>query len=114
MSTHERLKNGLELTTTLQLALELCDQYPVKHKVKQTMKAFLNEAEKDISLEYSRAYDASPEFALNAVKKKHELIKIISEFDEADFILCGEFLRKFKDNIHIARIKGQVFFDKII
>lgn len=109
----DKLKNGLELTTTLQLALELCDQYPVKQKLKQSLKSFLKEAEKDISLEYQKVYDTNPEFAINAVKKKHELVKIIAEFDEADFILCSEFLKKFKDNIHLARKNGLVFFDKI-
>lgn len=109
----DKLKNGLELTTTLQLALELCDQYPVKQKLKQTLKSFLNEAEKDISLEYQKVYNTNPEFAINAVKKKHELVKIISEFDEADFILCSDFLQKFKDNIHLARKNGLVFFDKL-
>lgn len=109
----ERLKNGLELTTTLQLSLELCDQYPVKHKLKQSLKNFLNEAEKDVSLEYAKVYNTNAEFALNTIKKKHELIKIIAEFDEADFILCSDFLKRFKDNLPLARKNGLVFFDKI-
>ena len=110
----EKLKNGLELTTSLQLTIELMDQYPVKMKIKQTAKAFLKEVEIDAAAEYLKVYNASHEFALNAVKKKHELIKIIAEFDEADFILCSDFLRKFKDNIHLARKNGLVFFDKIM
>lgn len=110
----EKLKNGLELTTALQLTIELMDQYPVKRKIKQTAKAFLKEVEIDAAAEYLKVYNTSHEFALNAVKKKHELIKIIAEFDEADFILCSDFLRKFKDNIHLARKNGLVFFDKII
>ena len=110
----EKLKNWLELTATLQLAIELMDQYPVKQRVKQTAKAFLNSAENDIAQEFQKVYNTNPEFALNAIKKKHELIKIIAEFDECDFILCSDFLRKFKDNIHLARKNGLVFFDKII
>jgi hypothetical protein len=110
----ERLKNGLELTTAFQLAVELSDQYPVKQKLKQTLKAFLNEAEKDLAKEYQLVYNCNPEFAINAIKKKHQLIKIIAEFDEADFILCADFMQRFSDNIHIARKKGLVFFDKIL
>ncbi len=110
----EKLKNGLELTTSLQLSTELMDQYPVKGIIKKTAKEFLKAVENDIANEYSRVYSVDHEFAINAIKKKHQLIKIIAEFDEADFILCSEFLKKFKDNIEIARKKGLVFFDKII
>ena len=109
----EELKNGLELTTTFQLATELMDQYPVKGIIKRKAKDFLKAAENDIANEYSRVYNTDHEFALNAIKKKHELIKIIANFDEADFILCSEFLQKFNDNIDIARKKGIIFFDKI-
>jgi hypothetical protein len=110
----KKLKNGLELTTTLQLALELIDQYPVKGIIKQKCKDFLKVAENDIANEYSRVYETNHEFAINAIKKKHELIKIIAEFDEADFILCSDFLKKFKENLPFARKKGLVFFDKIL
>lgn len=110
----DKLKNGLELTTTLQLALELCDDYPVKGIIKKRMKDFLEVSENDIANEYRKVYETNHEFAINALKKKHELVKIIAELNEADAILCGEFLRKFNDNIEIARKKGLVFFDKII
>ena len=110
----EKLKNGLELTTTLKLGIELMDQYPVKGIIKQKAKDFLKVAENDIANEYSKVYNTNHEFAINAIKKKHELIKIIAEFDEADFILCSDFLKKFKDNITLARKNGLVFFDKII
>ena len=36
----EKLKNGLELTTTFQLATELMDQYPVKGIIKKKDKIF--------------------------------------------------------------------------
>lgn len=110
----EKLKNGLELTTSLQLSIELMDQYPVKGLIKNKAKEFLKVVENDIANEFSRVYQKDHEFATNAINKKHELIKIIAEFDEADFILCSDFLRKFSDNIHIARKKGIVFFDKIV
>ena len=110
----DKLKNGLELTTTLQLCMELCDQYPVKGIIKKKLKDFYKVAENDIANEYARVHNPNHEFAINAIKKKHQLIKIIAEFDEADFILCSDFLQKFKDNISIARKKGIVFFDKII
>lgn len=114
MEVSEKLKNGLELTTSLQLSVELIDQYPVKGIIKQKAKDFLKAAENDVANEYSRIYNKDHEFALNVIKKKHQLIKIIAEFDEADFALCSEFLKKFKDNIHLARKNGLVFFDKII
>ena len=40
----EKLKNGLELTTTFQLATELMDQYPVKGIIKRKAKDFLKAA----------------------------------------------------------------------
>ena len=114
MEKSEKLKNGLELTTSLQLSIELIDQYPVKGLIKQKAKDFLKVAENDVANEYSRLYNQDHEFAINVIKKKHQLVKIIAEFDEADFVLCAEFLKKFKDNIHLARKNGLVFFDKII
>lgn len=110
----EKLKNGLELTVTAQLCLELMDQYPVKYLIKKKLKDFLEVAEKDIGNEWARVFETNQEFAINALKKKHEMIKIIAEFNEADAILCGEFLKKFKDNLPLARKNGLVFFNKII
>ena len=109
-----RLKNGLELTITAQLLLELSDQYPVKQLIKKRLKDFLKVAENDISNEYERVYKTNREYALNAIEKRHELIKNIADFDEADFILYSEFTQKFIDNIEIARTKGTIFFNKIL
>lgn len=110
----EKLRNGLELTVTLQLALEIMDSYPVKFMVKKKLKEFLEVAEQDIGKEWARVFETSQEFAINALKKKHDMIKIIATFNEADAILCGEFLKKFNDNLPLARKNGLVFFNKII
>ena len=42
----EKLKNGLELTTTFQLATELMDQYPVKGIIKKKSKRLFKSSRK--------------------------------------------------------------------
>lgn len=107
------LKNGLELTITAQLFLDLCDHYPVKRMVKKRLNDFLTEAEKDIAQEYKKVYETNPEFCTNAVRMRHNLIKMLAELHEADLILATDFMTKFVKNIDVARKKGIVFFEKL-
>lgn len=53
-------------------------------------------------------------FAVNALNKKHDLIKIIASFNERDALLFEEFAKRFVDNIELARAKGGVFFKKLL
>lgn len=110
---HKQLKNGLELTITAQLFLELCGQYPVKRLLKSKLNAFLLEAEKDIEKEYNKVYNTSPEFATNAMRMRAELISMLADLHEADLMLATDFMKKFINNLPIARQKGILFFEKL-
>tara|TARA_B110000908_G_scaffold36958_1_gene44349 strand:+ start:3739 stop:4092 length:354 start_codon:yes stop_codon:yes gene_type:complete len=108
------LKNGLELVLTLQLTLELMDEYKLKGLPKKYGNMFKNSLEKDLSQSYDRLYNIDQEYTTNAMNKKNQLISNIASFNEVDAILFAQFAEKFIDNIEIARKKGVVFFDKLI
>lgn len=110
---NNELKNGLELTITAQLFLELCGQYPVKKLLKKRLNDFLLEAEKDIEKEYNKVYKTSPEFCTNSIRMRDKFIKNIAQLNEADFMLLENFVDKFIDNLPIARQKGILFFEKL-
>ena len=113
MQTNQN-KNGIELLLATQLVLELFDDYKVGGLAKRYGKMFIGELEKATIKHYEHFYKQEPEFITNALNRKAELIKIFSEFNEADAIIAAEFMRKFSDNIEIARKKGTVFFDKLL
>lgn len=110
----EELRNGLELLLTAQLFLELSDQYKLKGKSKMYANMLIKEMEKAGSKSFEELYANDEMFAVNAMNKKHDCIKIIASFHEADAILFEEFAIKFKNNIDIARKKGVSFFQKLL
>jgi hemerythrin-like domain-containing protein len=108
------MKNGIEITFTAQLFRELAEQYPVKKLVKFTANAFLKAIEKDIDQEYKRVYDLSPETTINLSQKIGELAETVGKMDMAEIVLFNDFAKRFYDNRHIAKEKGQSFFNKIL
>ena len=110
----EELRNGLELLLTAQLFLELSENYKLKGKSKMYANMLVKEMEKAGSQSFSELYANDEIFAVNAMNKKHEAIKIMASFHEADAILFEEFAKRFKDNIEIARKKGTSFFKKLL
>lgn len=107
------LKNGTELTLTLQLAIDIMDSYPVKGNLKVKSREFKNALLNDLQKEYKRLYEKSPEFITNSMRIKERMIKQIADFDEADAILFSEFTDKYVKNIDVARKKGISFFNKL-
>lgn len=106
--------NGLELLLTSQLFLELSDKYRLKGKSKGYVKMLIRELEKAGNEPFHDFYKNDEYFAINALSKKHEIIKVLATMNEADAILFSEFAFKFKDNIEIARSKGISIFDKLL
>ena len=112
--SQKNLKNGLELVLTLQLTLELMDEYKLKGLPKKYGNMFKNSLEKDLSQSFDRLYKIDEEYTTNAMNKKNELISNIASLNEVDAILFAEFSNKFMKNIDLARKKGVVLFDKLI
>jgi hypothetical protein len=110
----KELRNGLELVLTLQLTLELMDDYKLTGLPKKYGNMFKKSLEKNVSESYDRLYADDSEFLTNAMNIKNKLISNIASLNEADAILLSEFINKFMDNIEIARKKGVIFFDKIV
>ena len=106
--------NALELLLTAQLFIDIFDNYNLKGIKKKYGKMFYNALEKKTIKHYNEVYKNDSEFALNSLNIKERMITQIAELNEADAILLSEFVKKFIDNIEIARKKGVVFFDKII
>jgi len=108
------MKNGIELTFVAQLFCELADQYKVKREIKMTGNAFRKAIEKDINQEYQKVYNASPETTINLSQKIAELAETVGKMDMAEIVLFNDFAKRFYDNRHIAKEKGQSFFNKIL
>lgn len=106
--------NALELLLTVQLFIDIFDNYNLTGIEKKYGKMFYLALEKKTIKHYNEVYKNDSEFALNSLNIKERMIKQIAELNEADAILLSEFINKFYENIEIARKKGVVFFDKIL
>ena len=85
-----RYKNGVEITITGQLLLELLDEYEYKGQAKVNLKNFLKLSEKNIVEEYARIMEVENEMILNALKKRYKLIKRLAKLDERELILVTD------------------------
>jgi hypothetical protein len=108
------VKNGLELLVTLQLALELMDEYKLKGRAKNTANMFKDALESDIMQNYHRVYKEDPEMLTNSLNFKNQMIEDIASLSEADSILLSDFIHKFIENIEEVREKKILIFDKLI
>ena len=108
------VKNGLELLVTLQLALELMDEYKLKGRAKNTANMFKDALESDIMQNYHRVYKEDPEMLTNSLNFKNQMIEDIASLSEADSILLSDFIHKFIENIEEVREKKILVFDKLI
>jgi hypothetical protein len=106
--------NGLELLLTAHLFLELSDKYQLKGMSKKYCKMLIKEIERTGNKSFDELYQNDEMFAVNALNKKIETIKILASFNESDAILFEEFAFKFKNNISLARSKGVSFFKKLL
>lgn len=108
------VKNGIELLVTLQLALELMDEYNLKGRAKNTANMFKDALEKDIMQNYHRVYNEDPEMLTNSLNFKNQMIVDIASLGENDAILLADYIRKFMENIEEVREKKVLIFDKLI
>jgi hypoxanthine phosphoribosyltransferase len=108
------LKNGIELLVTLQLALELMDEYKLKGRAKNTANMFKSALEKDVMDNYHRVYKQDAEILINSLNFKNQMIEDIASLSEADSILLSDFIHKFIENIEEVREKKILIFDKLI
>lgn len=108
------VKNGIELLVTLQLALELMDEYKLKGRAKNTANMFKDALESDIMQNYHRVYKEDAEMLTNSLNFKHQMIEDIASLGEADSILLSDFIHKFIENIEEVREKKILIFDKLI
>ena len=108
------LKNGTELLLSLALSLDLLEQYDAKQILKKKLNIAKEEIEKSILTHYTNLYKNDEEFVQNSLNYKENTIKKFAKYNEADSILCSHFLDFFDKNIHLARKKGVIFFDKIL
>lgn len=108
------VKNGIELLVTLQLALELMDEYKLKGRAKNTANMFKDALEKDIMQNYHRVYNEDPEMLTNSLNFKNQMIVDIASLGENDAILLADYIRKFMENIEEIREKKVLIFDKLI
>jgi hypothetical protein len=108
------VKNGIELLVTLQLALELMDEYNLKGRAKNTANMFKDALEKDIMQNYHRVYNEDPEMLTNSLNFKNQMIVDIASLGENDAILLADYIRKFMENIDEVREKKVLIFDKLI
>ena len=108
------LKNGIELAFLMQIVVELTEMYPLKREIKMTANKFKQASEKNLSLEYSKIYNLSPEMTINVHKKLEKLSQIVAKLDISEMVLFSDFAERFYNNKQIATEKGLSFFDKIL
>jgi hypothetical protein len=109
----ENLKNGLELLLTSQLWIELSETYLLKGLAKRYAKLFKEEIEKTTIRSYDEIYSKDPEFTINAIRLKQEMITNIAKYNEADSILLADCIAEFDKNIELVRANRAVFFNKL-
>lgn len=108
------LKNGIELTFQTQVLYEFIDQYPVKREIKMAANQFKKVTEKDLTKQYAKVYEMSPEMAINVCGKLAELAETVGKMDVSEIVLFSDFAKRFYNNREIAKEKGQSFFNKIL
>ena len=107
-------KTGIELVITLQLALELMDEFKLSGLTKRYGNMFKDSIEKQLSDAYNNSFNIDQQMMLNAMNKKESLISIIASLPEDDSILFTQFAEHFIENIDKARKEGQVYLNKIL
>lgn len=89
------MRNGLELVLTMQLALELMDEYKLKGVVKNKANLFKKSIEKEVTKSYDRNYAIDEQITLNAMNLKHRLISQIATLSEDEAMVFSEYANKF-------------------
>jgi len=92
------MKTGLELLITLQLALEIMDEYKLNGLTKRRANLFKESIEKDIVNSYNKNYSEDMQMITNSMNLKHRLVSQLAELDEAEAMVFSEYANKFFEN----------------
>lgn len=107
------VKTGLELVLTLQLALEIMDEYKLNGLLKKHGNLFKNTLEKNVGEAYDRVFTLDQEMAINAMNLKQRMISQIATLAEPEAIVFSEYVNKFFDNKEEAIKATEVMLTKI-
>lgn len=108
------MKTGIELSLTLQLALELMDEMRLKGRTKNLANLLKNDIERDVVYNYNVMYKNDPQMVTNLMNAKHRLISQIAELDEPDALLISDIINKVVANIEKARENRVIFLNELL
>lgn len=108
------MKTGIELSLTLQLALELMDEMRLKGKTKNLANLLKNDIERDVVNNYNTMYKNDPQMVTNLMNSRHRLISQIAELDEPDLLLLSHVINHVVDNIDKARENRVLFLNELL
>jgi hypothetical protein len=108
------MKTGIELSLTLQLALELMDEMRLKGKTKNLANLLKNDIERDVVNNYNTMYKNDPQMVTNLMNSRHRLISQIAELDEPDLLLLSHIINHVVDNIDKARENRVLFLNELL
>ena len=114
MNLEMKMKTGIELSLTLQLALELMDEMKLRGKAKNFTNLLKNEIEKDVVHNYNTMYANDPQMATNLMNARHRLISQIAELDEPDLLLMSDIVNHVMSNIEKARENKVIFLNQLL
>lgn len=95
----KQMSTGVELLFTLQLALEIMDEYKLKGLLKNKANMFKNELERTINESYDRVYAIDPGMVMTSMNYKHRMISQIASLPEEDAVIFSEYVNKFFEDI---------------
>ena len=101
----EQLKTGVELVLTLQLAIEIMEEYNLTGRIKKYGNMFKRELDTHISRAYDRIYAADPTIVTNGMNIKHKMLSQFAELGEDEAMLVAQHLSNMIDNIEELRTK---------
>lgn len=107
------MKNGLDLVFTMQLALELMDEYKLKGVIKNKANLFKKSIEKEVTRVYDINYLENEKVTINAMNMKHRLISQIASLSEGDAMVFSEYANKFFENKEKAIEHTEIIFKDI-
>jgi hypothetical protein len=96
---HKQMSTGVELLFTLQLALEIMDEYKLKGLLKNKANMFKMELEKTINDSYDRVYSIDPHMVMTSMNFKHRMISQIASLPEEDAVILSEYVNRFFEDI---------------
>jgi len=107
------MKNGIELLLTMQLALELMDEYNLKGNVKNKANLFKRSIEKEVSNAYDNIYGKDEQMMLNAMNMKNRMISQIASLSEDECIVFSQYVNNFFENKEESLRNTEVSMTKI-